>query len=85
LREAERLLNRAVQLNMDLGRPGGVATAYGNLGLVRVKRHDFAGARELLVKAQAIYQRISRPKMAAKVQAMLKTVGTISAARAAAK
>jgi tetratricopeptide (TPR) repeat protein len=85
LKAAERLLNQAIQLNMELGRPGGVATAYGNLGLVRVKRRDFTGARELLLKAQAIYQRISRPKMAAKVQAMLKTVGTLSAASGSGK
>jgi tetratricopeptide (TPR) repeat protein len=81
LREAEKLLTQAVKLNMELGRPGGVAAAYGNLGLVRAKRGDFKGARENLLKAQSVYQRINRPKMMAKIQEMLKTVGTISAAR----
>jgi tetratricopeptide (TPR) repeat protein len=85
LKEAEKLLNKAVHLNLELGRPGGVATAYGNLGLARVKRQDFSGAREQLLKAQAIYQRISRPKMAVKIQVMLRTVGNMSAARAARK
>jgi tetratricopeptide (TPR) repeat protein len=82
LREAEKLLNQAVHLNLELGRPGGVATAYGNLGLVRVKRGDLAGARELFLKAQSIYQRINRPKLVAKIQGMLKTVGTMSNAKA---
>jgi tetratricopeptide (TPR) repeat protein len=84
LREAERLLNRALQLNLQLGHPGGVAAAYGNLGLVRAKRGDYAGAREQFLKAQSIYQRISRPKMMAKIQGMLRTLGTMSAAKAAA-
>jgi tetratricopeptide (TPR) repeat protein len=83
LKEAERLLNHAVELNLELGRPGGVATAYGNLGLIRAKRQDFNGARDLFLKAQAIYQRINRPKMTAKIQGMLKTVGNLSAAKAA--
>jgi tetratricopeptide (TPR) repeat protein len=85
LKESEKLLNRAVHLNLELGRPGGVAAAYGNLGLVRVKRGDFAGAREQFLKAQSIYQRISRPKMMAKIQGMLKTVGELSAAKASRK
>ena len=85
LKEAEKLLHEAIRLNLDLGRPGGVATAYGNLGLVRAKRGDFAGARELFLKAQSIYQRINRPKMMAKIQEMLKTLGTLSAAKAARK
>jgi tetratricopeptide (TPR) repeat protein len=85
LKESETLLNQAVKLNLELGRPGGVATAYGNLGLIRVKRQDFNGARELFLKAQAIYQRINRPKMTAKIQGMLKTVGTLSAAHAGRK
>jgi predicted metal-dependent hydrolase len=56
-----------------------VAAAYGNLGLVHVKRRDFAGARELFLKAQSIYQRINRPKMVAKIQGMLRQVGGMSA------
>ena len=83
LKEAEKLLNQAIRLNLELGRPGGVAAAYGNLGLARVKRRDLAGATELFLKAQSIYQRINRPKMTAKIQGMLKTVGTLSAAKAA--
>ena len=82
LKEPERLLHRAVQLNLDLSRPVGVATAYGNLGLIRVKRGDLTGARELFLKAQSIYQRINRPILMAKIQGMLKTLGTMSAARA---
>jgi tetratricopeptide (TPR) repeat protein len=85
LKEAEKLLNRAIELNIELGRPGGVAAAHGNLGLVRAKRGDLKGAREELLKAQSIYQRINRPKMMVKIQGMLKTVGTMSAARAARK
>jgi tetratricopeptide (TPR) repeat protein len=84
LNEAKKLLNEAVRLNLELGRPGGVAAAYGNLGLVLVKQGDYPGATELFLKAQSIYQRINRPKMMAKIQGMLKTVGGISAARAAA-
>jgi tetratricopeptide (TPR) repeat protein len=79
LNEAEKLLKQAVQLSLELGRPGGVAAAYGNLGLVHVKRRDFAGARELFLKAQSIYQRINRPKMVAKIQGMLRQVGGMSA------
>jgi tetratricopeptide (TPR) repeat protein len=85
LKEAEKLLNQAIKLNLELGRPGGVAAGYGNLGLVRAKRGDLAGASELFLKAQSIYQRINRPKMMAKIQGMLKTVGTLSAARAGKK
>jgi tetratricopeptide (TPR) repeat protein len=85
LKEADRLLNRAIQLNLELGRPGGMAAAYGNLGLVRAKRGDLASAREMLLKAQSIYQRINRPKMMAKIQSMLKTVGTLTAAKSAAR
>ena len=80
LNEAEKLLNKSVRLNLELGRAASVATAYGNLGLVRVKRRDLAGARDLFMKALNIYQRINRPKMAAKIQGMLKTVGTFSTA-----
>jgi len=85
LKEAESVLNQAVRLNLELGRLGGVATAYGNLGLVRVKRQDFKGARELFLKAQGIYQRINRPKMMAKIQEMMKTAGSMSAAKAVKK
>jgi tetratricopeptide (TPR) repeat protein len=85
LKESESLLSKAIRLNLELGRAAGVATAYGNLGLVRVKRGDLTGGRELFIKAQGIYQRINRPKMAAKIQGMLKTVGTLSAARASRK
>jgi tetratricopeptide (TPR) repeat protein len=83
LSEAKKLLNTAINLNLELGRPGAVAAAYGNLGLVYVKRQDFARATELLLKAQNTYQRINRPKMTAKIQAMLKTVSNLSAAKAA--
>jgi tetratricopeptide (TPR) repeat protein len=82
LKEADRLLNQALQLNMELGRPGGVAAAYGNLGMVRVKQRDFSAARDMFLKAQSIYQRINRPILMAKIQDMLKTVGKLSAASA---
>jgi tetratricopeptide (TPR) repeat protein len=85
LNEAEKLLNKAVKLNFELGRPGGVAAAYGNLGLVRAKRGDLPGASEMFLKAQSIYQRINRPKMMAKIQGMLRTVGTLSAQQAGRK
>jgi tetratricopeptide (TPR) repeat protein len=85
LHEAEKLLNKAVKLNFELGRPGGVAAAYGNLGLIRAKRGDLPGASEMFLKAQSIYQRINRPKMMAKIQGMLKTVGTLSNAKTARK
>ncbi len=79
LKESESLLNQSIRLNLELGRAAGVATAYGNLGLVKVKRGDLNSARDLFMKAQSIYQRINRPKMVAKIQGMLKTVGTLSA------
>jgi tetratricopeptide (TPR) repeat protein len=81
LNEAERLLKRAIDLNVSLGRSGGAAAAIGNLGLLQVKRGDLAAARQLFQRALGIYQRANRPKMALRIQGMLKTVGTLSAAR----
>jgi tetratricopeptide (TPR) repeat protein len=71
LSEAERLLRRAVALNDQIGRFGAVAAAYGNLGLVRAKARDFKKARQMLLQALSIYQRLNRPKMVHKVQTML--------------
>jgi tetratricopeptide (TPR) repeat protein len=71
LEEAERLLGTALDLNSRLGRLGGMASAYGNLGLVRFKRGDAKGARELFNKSLTLYQKINRPKLALKVQTWL--------------
>ncbi len=71
LREAERILRGATNLNVHLGRFGAVAAAYGNIGLVRAKRKDYRTARQMLLKALGIYQRLNRQKMVHKVQAML--------------
>lgn len=71
LSEAERLLRKAIRLNDQIGRFGAVAAAYGNLGLVKAKARDFKKARQMLLQALTIYQRLNRPKMAHKVQSML--------------
>lgn len=71
LSEAERLLRKAIRLNDQIGRFGAVAAAYGNLGLVKAKARDFKKARQMLLQALNIYQRLNRPKMVQKVQSML--------------
>ncbi len=71
LSEAERMLRKAVALNDRIGRFGAVAAAYGNLGLARAKARDFKRARQMLLQALSIYQRLNRPKMVHKVQTML--------------
>lgn len=82
LKEGEKLLSQALDLNLELGRPTGVAAAYGNLGMIRIKQRNFSSARDNFLKAQSIYQRLSRPKQMAKIQEMLKTVSKLSAASA---
>lgn len=71
LDEAEDLLRRALANYEKLGRLGGAATAYGNLGLVRVLRKDTTTARELFGKSLALYRKCNRPKMVIKVQGWL--------------
>lgn len=71
LKEAEGYLRRATKMNDHLGKFGAVAAAYGNIGLVRAKRKDYRTARQMLLKALGIYQRLNRTKMVHKVQAML--------------
>lgn len=71
LSESEKMLRRAVTLNDQIGRFGAVAAAYGNLGLVKAKNRDFKRARQMLLTALSIYQRLNRPKMVHKVQTML--------------
>lgn len=71
LSEAEQLLRKAIRLNDQIGRFGAVAAAYGNLGLVKAKARDFKKARQMLLQALSIYQRLNRPKMVHKVQSML--------------
>jgi len=71
LDEAEDLLRRALASYEKLGRLGGAATAYGNLGLVRVLRKDTTTARELFGKSLALYRKCNRPKMVIKVQGWL--------------
>lgn len=79
LRQAERMLRRAANLNDTIGRFGAVAAAYGNLGLVRAKRHDLKNARQYLLKALGIYQRLNRQKMVVKVQGMLTQISKAAA------
>ncbi len=71
LSDAERMLRKAVTLNDQIGRFGAVAAAYGNLGLVKAKARDFKKARQMLLTALGIYQRLNRQKMVTKVQTML--------------
>lgn len=74
LDDAERLLGTSLDLNSRLGRLGGMASAYGNMGLVRFKRGDSKGARELFDKSLTLYQKINRPKLALKVQGWLEKI-----------
>lgn len=80
LKEAEGYLRRATRMNDQLGRFGAVAAAYGNIGLVRAKRKDYRTARQMLLKALGIYQRLNRPKMVQKVQQMLTQLSKASPA-----
>ena len=79
LKQAERMLHKAASLNDQVGRFGAVAAAYGNLGLVRAKRRDMKHAREYLLKALNIYQRLNRQKMVVKVQGMLTQISKSAA------
>lgn len=81
LSEAERMLRKAVALNDQIGRFGAVAAAYGNLGLARAKARDFKRARQMLLQALSIYQRLNRPKMVHKVQTMLTQLSKSSPAK----
>ena len=81
LREAEQMLNQAISLNQRLARFGAVAAAYGNLGLVKAKNKDFKRARQMLNESLAIYRRLNRQKMVAKVQIMLVQLDKTSPAR----
>lgn len=71
LSEADSMLRKAVTLNDKIARFGAVAAAYGNLGLVKAKAKDFKKARQMLLTALSIYQRLNRQKMVHKVQTML--------------
>lgn len=79
LNEAEKMIKQAVTLNDQIGRFGAVAAAYGNIGLVRAKMKDFKRARQMLLTALGIYQRLNRPKMVTKVQQMLTQINKASA------
>lgn len=81
LSEAERMLRKAVTLNDQIGRFGAVAAAYGNLGLARAKAKDFKKARQMLLQASSIYQRLNRPKMVHKVQTMLTQLSKSASAK----
>lgn len=80
LSEAEKMLKQAVTLNDQIGRFGAVAAAYGNIGLVRAKMKDFKRARQMLLTALSMYQRLNRQQMVAKVQQMLTQINKASAA-----
>jgi len=74
------LMWRSTALDRVSGPPfGAVAAAYGNIGLVKAKRHDLKNARQYLLKALGIYQRLNRQKMVVKVQSMLTQISKAAA------
>jgi len=60
LDEAERMHNKALEINQSLGQLAGVAIECGNLGLIYKTRGDLDGADEMYNKAFQIDQKLGR-------------------------
>ncbi len=57
---AEQMFRKALEINEKLGRPGAVASGYGNLGLIYQTRGDLDRAEQMLRKSLEINEKLRR-------------------------
>ncbi len=67
LDEAERMSRKSLALEEALGRKGGVASDYGNLGIFYAMRDDLATARKYWINARDLYKQIPGASSAAEM------------------
>ena len=65
------MYRKGLEIDEKLGRLEGMASKYGNLGLVFRTRGDLEEARKLWTKARDLYAKIGIPHMIEEVQGWL--------------
>jgi hypothetical protein len=71
LDEAEKLQRESLQIDRQLGKLEGQATALANLGLIAIQRGDIADARQLWTESHDLFAKVEIPNMVEKLQGWL--------------
>lgn len=65
------MYQRALEINVRLARPEGMANDYGNIGTLLLDRGDLAAAETMFLKSLDIDEKIGRPEGIANTYANL--------------
>ena len=66
--QVEMMHRKSLEIEEKLGRLEGMASDYGNLGLIYETRGDLKEARTLWTRARDLYEKIGMEHMVAKIQ-----------------